>query len=476
MSSTSSIDLINGGLDVQGIVDNLITVERDPITKLQAQTRTYQDKISAYQAFNSKLLAFKTSVESILFNGADVPLNIPSDFTDRIGTSLFALRKASSSNEAVVTASSDKGQVTGKFTVTVDNLATYDSYASGGFDSDTATATKTGTLVIQKGTATPLTVTVDSSNNTLQGIKNAINSANAGFAASIVNVGGIHPYRLAITSNDTGADNSLTITDNLDQGDGQAMSFSQTTDGIDAQLHINGISYSSASNSVTSAVDGVTFDLNGALGTAVIGVDHDLDAIVAGLKDFVAKYNDVVSYVRSQSNYDSTKKTAGLLSGDFTLRETQARLSSAISQSIDSDGSSFTLLSQIGIKLGNDGTLSLDETKLRAGLSANFTDTAHLLLADASDGEGGTVSLIPTLQEQLKNLTDSFDGPIHHATDALQQNIARINDQISQMEARLVVRRELLIAQYTKADQALRQLSVLQTSLTNQLSLLSGLT
>ena len=471
----SSINLINGGLDVQGIVDNLITVASAPITRLQAQTKTYQDKITAYQTFNAKLLAFKTSVEDLLFKGEDVLLNIPSAFADRFSKSLFALRKATSSDDAVVTATAGKGVVTGNFTVTVSKLAKFNSFASNNFASDTTTNTATRTLVIQKGTDAAVTITVDATTNTLQGIKNAINNANAGVTASVLNDGSSTPYRLTITSNDSGSAGALTITNNLNQGAGSAVTLGETTPADDAAFQINGVNVTSSSNRVTNAVEGVTFDLKAESGTASITVERDIDSIVAGLKDFVAKYNDVVSNISSQSRYDATTKTSGILAGDFTVRQTQADLSSALSQSINFTGSSLSLLSQIGIKLGNDGTLSIDETKLRDKLSSNFRETAQLMLADATDAGGNTISMVPMLQGRLKSLTDSYDGPVFHATDAIQQNIRRINDQIDEMNARLDVQRELLIAQFSKADEALRQLSVLQTSLISQLNSLSGL-
>jgi flagellar hook-associated protein 2 len=473
----SSINLISSGLDVQSIVDNLITVERQPITRLQQQTQGYQTKIAAYQEFNSRLLAFKTSVESVQFHEEDVPLNVPTAFADRLDTSLFALRKATSSDESVVAATAGKGAATGNYSISVTKLAKYNSFGSNSLASDETTSTKTGTLLIQKGSADAVTITVDSSNNTLQGIKDAINSANAGFTASVINDGGATtPYRLVITSDDSGSAQGLTITNNLNQGTGSAVSFTQITAADDAVFSLNGITVTRGANSVTDAIDGVTLNLK-SLSTGdptQITLERDTDAIVSGLEDFVSKYNAVVSYVSSQSRYDATKKTAGVLSGDFTLRETQSQLSSTLFQSIQSGGSTLSLMSQVGIKLGNDGTLSVDETKLKSSLSDKFQDTAKLFLSDGQNLEGDTVSLIPKLQSLLKSVTDSFSGAVHNAADALQQNITRINDQIAQMELRLETRRELLIAQYSKADEALRQLSVLQSSLSSQLSSLSA--
>jgi len=471
----SSINLINGGLDVQTIVDNLITVAHQPIDRLQQQNQASQNKITAYQTLNTKLLALKTSVDNLLFQGEDVPLSMPSSFADRFSKSILALRKATSSNENVVSATAAKGVAEGNFTVTVTKLAKFNSFASNNFDSDTDTNTKTGSLVIQKGTDDEVTITIDDTNNTLQGIKDAINGANAGFTASILNDGSSTPYRLVITSNDSGTANALAITNNLTEGAGAAVSLSETTPADDAALQINGIDITSSSNTVTNAIEGLTFNLKAESGTAVVKVERDIDAIVAGLQSFVAKYNDAASYISSQSRYDTTKKSAGILSGDFTLREAQTQITSALVQSVNLSGCSMNVLSQIGFRLTNNGTLSLNETTLRDKLSTNFNDTAYLLLADGEDSEGNTVSLIPRLQSQLRNLTDSIDGPIFHATDAVQQNIARINHQIAQMEERLETQRALLIMEYAKADEALKQLSVLQSSVNNQMITLSSM-
>ena len=470
----TSITLINGGLDVLGIVDNLIAVERLPIDRLETRVENYQKKISAYQALNSKLLAFKTSIESLLFQGEDVPLNMPSAYADRLSKSLFALRTTASSNEDAVTATAGKGAAIGNYSVAVSQLAKFHSFASNNFLSDTDTLTKTGTLVIQKAGEAAVTITIDETNNNLQGIKSAINSQNAGFTATIMNDGSGTPYRLVITSDDSGTANALTITNNLTQGAGGDVTLLETTAAQDAELEINGVSITSSSNTVADAIEGITFELKAESGTASVRVERDDDAIVAGLKDFVSKYNDVVSYVTSQSRYDATQKTAGILAGDFTMRAAHTDLASILSQSLSISGNSFRVLSQAGITLANNGTLSLDESLLRNKLSSNFDDLAHLFLADGLNGVGATTSMMPAIQDRLKSLTDTIDGPVFHASGALQQNISRLNLQIEQMESRLEMRREVLITQYSKADAALRQLSVLQASLEGLVSSLKS--
>jgi flagellar hook-associated protein 2 len=479
MSSINSLSSnvssgINGGLDVQSIVDNLMTAEQLPVRRLQTQTQSYKTKISAYQTLNTKLLALKTSAESIMFNQGDVPLNIPDAFSDRLSSSLFALRTATSSNESVMTATAGKGTTAGNYTVQVTKLAKFNSYASNNFASDTATNTKTGTITIQKGADTPVSIAITSGNNTLQGIKNAINAQNAGFSASILNDGSGTPYRLVVTANDSGAANNLTITTSWDPGaTGSDVTFAETSHGEDAALQVNGVNIASSSNSVSNAIEGVTLNLKAESGTATISIGRDADSIVAGVKDFVAKYNDLVAYITAQSTYDSSTKTSGVLAGDFTLRDAQIKMSSALCRSVSSDGSSLQVLSQIGIKLMTDGSLSLDESTFRNMLSSNYNETAHLMLANGLDSQGNTASIVPMLQQQLNALTDTVAGPVFQAEDSAQKSIDRINQQIDAMNLRLEARRAMYIAEYTKANEALAQLSVLQTSLTNQMNALN---
>jgi len=469
------VNLINGGLDIQGIVDNLIYVAREPIRRLEQQTKAFKDKITAYQSFNTKLLAFKTSIEGIMYPGTTPLLSIPAGFEERLQKSMFALRTAESSDETVLTATAGKGTVVGNYAVTVSSLAQSDSYASTNFASDTATLTQTGTLVIQKGTAEAVTITIDETNNTLRGIRDAINAADAGFTASIIRDGSASPYRLAITSDDSGTANALTITNNLNQGAGQAVTLTQTVAAQDAALQINGIDIVSGSNAVTDAIEGVTLNLKSATGSAVVAVQRDVDAMVAALKDFAAKYNEVVSYISSQFRFDTTTQRSGVLSGDYMLRDAQGKLSATLAQTISSDESTLKVLAQIGFKTANDGTISLDETKLKQSLSSDFRGVARVMLADGVDQAANTISIMPQLYSRLKSLTDPLAGPVFRAQDSVQQSITRINRQIREMEERLEVRRDLLIAQFSQADQALRQLSVIQTSLAAQISSLSAL-
>ena len=462
----SSVNFVGGGLDVLGIVDNLIFVEREPIRRLEKQSQSFQSRVSAFQDFNSKLLALKTSIDSALFKDETVPLNLPTSFANRLQKSVFTLRTASSSDETILTAAADKGATAGNYSVTVSALASFDAHASNNFASDTTTTSKEGTLIIQKGTETAVTITVDSTNNTLQGIKSAINNENAGFTASIINDGSATPYKLVLTSDDSGTANALTITNNLTSGSGQDLTLAETVTAADASLTVNGVSITKSSNTVSDAIEGVTLNLETVSATTVtVSVDRDLDSVVEGIKDVVEKFNAVNSFIGAQFSFDASKETSGVLSGDSTLRSAQFELQSLITKSISNSLGSLEIIGQVGISFNSDGSLSLDETELRDALESNFQDVPALLL-----GEDATGSIFFELQAALKNLTDPLDGAVFRAQNGVQKNIDQLAEQIADMDERLEVRRELLTLEFARADAALKQLSTLQASLSNQLA------
>ena len=383
--SNGSFSIGSGQLDVQTIVNNLMAVEEQPVVQLQNETTTLQSQVTAFQTLNTNVSTLLDKANSILFNGGSVPYQTPYDFEDRLQESMFAMQQAASSDETVLTATATTGTATGNYAITVSNLAQAKTMASGNFADTDTTTTGTGTLVFQIGSSTPVPVTIDSTNNTLSGVCKAINSANAGVTASIMNDGTSNPYRLLITSNNTGTANAFAVTNNLTGG--QALGLIKTADAGDAQLNVNGINITKSSNTISDVINGVTLNLKGkTLSQAVnVTVNADTDGIVSALNDLVTAYNTVNSFINSQFAYDTTNQTAGVLSGDPTLRDIQTNLQSIITQSVTNGyTSSYNTLSQIGLSFNDDGSLTLDQTQLQAALSSNPTAVAALLLGDGT--------------------------------------------------------------------------------------------
>jgi flagellar hook-associated protein 2 len=459
MSSTSSINLLSSSIDVGTIVDNLIYVDSAPVRQMQSQVTTLQSKVSAYQSLNTKISTLSDKLNGILFGDTEAPMINPSSFADWLSNSIFTQCKATSSDEAKISATASNATA-GTYSIAVSSLAHAQSMASSNFSALTS-ETGTGAITITKG-GQDYTVTIDSSNATLNGVCHAINDANAGVTATIINDGSANPYRLVIAANDTGTANSFAMTGALSE----ALSITTPIQGAtDAQFTINGVGITKSSNSVSDAIGGVTLNLN-ALTTEPVTIDvkRDTDAIVQALQGFISSYNEINTNINSQFAYNATTKKAGILSGDASLRGIQSLLQNQIVRSVSNQFTTYSVAGQVGLQFNRDGSLSLDETKFQSALSANPTSVAALFLGDETPG------FLSNLQNALEGITDPLSGPIYHSTDSLNKNIKGINDQISSYQERLDKEKEMLTEQFNAADQALRLLTVTQSSLSSQIA------
>jgi flagellar hook-associated protein 2 len=260
------------------------------------------------------------------------------------------------------------------------------SYLNAGFTQDGARASGS--------------VTLTAGDQSLTGIRDAINKAKLGVSASIVSDGSATPYHLVITSDSTGASASMKIGvagDGTNPPDpalaallgydpGGAQGLRQTSAAQSSKLNVNGIEVSSDSNSVGEAVQGVTLSLQD-LGSTTFTVSRDSKTVTDGVNAFVKAYNDLNKTIASLTSYSADTKSAGALQGDATVRSIQSTLRRALGVSLD-DGGKLTSLSQVGIAFQKDGSLAVDSTKLNKAISDNFSDFGQLFaaLGTATDG------------------------------------------------------------------------------------------
>ena len=254
------------------------------------------------------------------------------------------------------------------------------------------TALYTGASFASNGSATK-SVTIDSSNNTLSGIRDAINAANVGVTASIINDGSTSPYRLVLTSNATGATNSMkisvsgdaTLSSLLSEDPAGVQNLSQTSAAQNANFTVNGIAISKASNNVGDVVPGVTLNLASTSASPVtLSVAPNTSAVSTAINGFVTAFNAAVTAIQNQTSYDPTTKTAGTLQGDVSLSIIQSQMASMLTTTMGSNPNGFSNLTQIGIGFQKDGTLAVDSTKLNAALSSNYQSVANLFIAAGS--------------------------------------------------------------------------------------------
>jgi flagellar hook-associated protein 2 len=393
--ATISSPGIGSSLDVNSIVSQLMVAESQPLTQLQTREASYQAKLTAYSSVKGSLSSFQTAVAA---------LSDPSLFQSLTGTS---------SNTSVLSASTTSTAVPGSYAITVNTLAQAQSISSAG-EASTATAIGSGTattLTFQFGTISggslsngqytgstftqnasqaTGTVVIDSTNNSLQGIRDAINSANIGVTASIVNDGDPNtPYHLLLTSKSTGQAESMKITSSggdsaitslLSYDPASTQNLTQTTAAQNASLSVNGLPITSTTNTVTGAISGVTLNLTqGGGATTTLSVANNTAAVTTAINNLVQAYNSVNTVLSSYTRYDSSTQTAGPLFGDATIQQIQARIRSTLTGTLAGVGSNtLTNITQIGLEFQKDGSLTVDSSTLQTALTNNFSNFAQL--------------------------------------------------------------------------------------------------
>ncbi|MFZ4873979.1 flagellar filament capping protein FliD [Janthinobacterium sp. Mn2066] len=256
------------------------------------------------------------------------------------------------------------------------------------------------TSFTQDGTQATGTVVIDSTNNTLQGIRDAINNAGLGVTASIVSDGSDKPFHLVLASAKTGASSAMKIS--LSGSDGQpadsalndllsydvagAQNLKQNSAAQNTAFSVNGIPITNSSNSVDTAIEGVTLNIT-KIGSTSLSVAKDTSTVKTNINAFVKAYNDLNTAIGKMTSYDPDTKKGGVLLGDSTVQSIQSQLRKQLGAPITGLNSNLSTLSQVGISFQKDGSLTLDGTKLDAAISANFTDIGGLFsaLGKASD-------------------------------------------------------------------------------------------
>lgn len=403
---------IGSGLDIEALVTQLVAAERTPAeTRLASQEATLTSEISAFGSFTGSLS------------------NLDSTLTTLANASTFDSRSVTSSDQAVVSATATNEASPASYAVEVNQLATSQSLASDTFDSLSETVGE-GTLTIRFGTTDytppdpgpesyngftadadrdPVTITIDASNNTVQGVADAINAAGAGITAVTVN--DQNGVRLLISSEDTGANNSIEIAvddtgDNNDADDAglsrlafnsSADNLSQTVAAQDALFSINGLSLSSDSNTVLDVIDGVNLTLNSvSSGSAeTVAVTENRDTARNAIENFVNAYNSFISTANTLTSFNAETNVAGPLQGDFTARSVITQVRSGVTGVSQGFSGAFSSIAEIGITSTDDGTLEIDDTRLSAALDDNFDSVAGIF-SRVGRTEASSISVVGT--------------------------------------------------------------------------------
>jgi len=377
MPGTSYIGGIISGLDMDSILTKLVELSRAPIDRLGDKRTQFETKLTAWQTANTRLLALKTQAAALGDSSA------------------FLTYSVTSSDEGAATATASGSAVSGIYSFTIEQLAAAHQVASQGYADYDTTSVGSGTVSIAVGSAEP--VVIDVQNLTLVQLRDAINGAGAGVRAYIVNDGSSAPYRLLLTSQTMGADGAMTVQVNLSGGAAPALTEIQAA--RDAQITIgegvNAITISSATNTVTDAIPGVTLSLRDAdpERTVTLTVARDTNAVTASVNSFIEQYNALIGFINQQSSYDADTDKTGTLFGEYALQQIQGDLREMISRPLAGFDSRYTLLSQVGLRTTAEDKLELDSTRFAQALAAD-PDAVMKLFARYAEGTDAHVSYV----------------------------------------------------------------------------------
>lgn len=461
---------IGSGLDVNSIVQQLLAIERQPIRQLQTEQSRLQTQISAFGRVQGSLSTFRDAA------------------TKLANPDTWSASAATSSDSNAVAASSTGGAQAGSYTVAVSRLAAAQTLRSATF-ANAAADFGSGTLRIEMGDfdsvppvpkadTAAVEITIEPGASSLANVRDSINAADSGVVASIIN--DVTGARLVLRSAQTGMENSFRVQVLADNGPTaanagglSALAF-DPSEGVntmarsqppsDAVALVNNIEVRSSSNTIDGAVEGLTLTLRKQDGVAEIRVEPDTDALKKSVDDFVKAYDESIRLLREQTRFDPTTRQAGPLQGD---RSSAAMLNQLRGLFTGNNGASsvFGRLADVGLSLGTDGLVQVDETKLSAALSQG--PELRKLFANVDSGNAENQGFAGRFKDWLKLSLDT-DGTLDSRTQSLQARVRNNEQAQERLEDRVTRAEERLRRQYTALDTRMGALTGLQSYVAQQ--------
>lgn len=454
---------IGSNLDVKGLVSQLMAVESQPLTTLSQKEASYLAKVSAFGSLKGSLSSFQSALDALRspakFQGVTATA---SDSTILSGTATSKAVPGTYSVEVTKLAQAQTIATTGQASSTApigDGAKTTISFqfgsiaggklSSGIYASDPA-ATPPAPTFTQNPDQAGGSIVIDSTNNSLQGIRDAINKANLGVTATVVSDGSATPQHLVLTSNKTGLKQSMKITvdrdpaapvdstlsDLLAYDPAGTQRMTQSSAAQDTALTVNGIAVTSSDKSVSEAIQGVTLSVS-KIGTSSVTVARDTNAIQNSVNSLVKAYNDLDKTIKSLTSYDAATKTGGPLLGESSVRGVQTEIRGMLGQPIAGAAGAFNNLTQIGVSFQKDGTLAVDSTKLTKAMTSNFDDIAGLFASIGTTTDslvnfsGSTSATLPGSAPLTISALATRGNVTGSAAPASLTITAGVNDQLS---------------------------------------------
>jgi flagellar hook-associated protein 2 len=415
MATVSSLG-IGSGIDVSSLISGLMSVERAPLTEISTKESKTQSQISALGKIKSALSSLATAATKFTSTGSVTAYSA-------------TLTKDSTTDKTVATATTASYATAGTYNINVTKLAVQAKSTSDAvFSSSSAELTAGSTFSVS--TAGGAAVNIDiTSGMTLADLKASINSnSDMGVTASIINADS--GAKLVLTAKKAG--------DSITTG-GTLGSFSTTLAGQKAELTIDGQAITATSNTIDSALPGITLSLTNT-GSSTMTVAADSSSLSTTVNELLTAYNNVNSQVKTLTKYDASTKTAAVLTGDSTANAALNQIRSVLSSSPSGTSGTYSSLSSIGISVQTDGSLALDSTKFAAALEKDSGSVMSVLSAYGS-----------ALKTSAKSLTDT-EGIIAKRTEGLNSRLTDLSAQRDRLNTRLTMIQKTYEKQFSAMD------------------------
>jgi flagellar hook-associated protein 2 len=476
--SFNAASLLNGsGIDVNSVVSEIQAAQSGQLTVWQGDVTSLQTQATALGTINTDLQNLAAAAQG--FTGS--------------GGALTAVT-ATSSESAIVSATAQTGATAANYTVVVTTLATtgtiYTAPVASATTSILPTGQTAGGLNLQigavdgvGGTMADIAITAGS-NDTLTTLASSINSQSAannwGITATVVS--DASGYRLAIYSQATGASGALAI-GTAAGSNTTSLTFETPVGGTNAVISINGIPYSSSTNTVTGAIPDVTLTLTSADSDTPVQltVGPDTAAIANSINNFITEYNTVIGDINSQFAVNATTNTQGPLGSDTYLRNLQASLAADMTYTTTdptSVSSGLTSLASIGISMNQDGTLTLNETPIDTATeyTPGFTDVLNTNLNALQNffTNANSTGFADNLNSDLTNLTDPSTGVLNEDLASNQSAQTGLTSEITNFQTQMAAQKIQLDTEFSQVNANLEEYPFLLQEVTEELGSMSS--
>jgi flagellar hook-associated protein 2 len=425
------------------MLKSIIAAESQPINVANAKITATNAKISLYGTLKSKLDALQTASDTLRFPSKLSAISATSSDTTVLGTN------------AAFNASP------GTYALNVTQLASAQKDFTNSYSSGTTFGTGQLSFTVGGSAAPAIDITGPA---TLQEVGTAINNAKLGVTATIV-TSGDGSQRMILTGDKSGSGNGFSLTSTATPSAGSSLdAFDVLTPALqrssaqDAAMTIDGISVTASSNTVSNAIQGLTLTAV-KIGQSTVTVKNDATKITDAVQAFVDSHNAVTTTIKSNSNYNSTTKTAQAFNGDAASRSVVETLGSArttVPASLST--ATFKTLSDLGITIQQTGQLSLDKSKLSNAISTSSSEVVKTLNAY---GEA--------FSTKVTELQGS-NGAVSNRLSNLNATVKRDQDRVAALEARVALVEKRYRAQFTALDKYVSAMNTTSSSLAQQLA------